>query len=123
MPFINSVRGSFGAQGKFTGGALKVLLSGTPVTPTISGGYTIYTLTGNNTGANLTKSYTIEGSKLVNYLVVGGGGGGGSCVAGGGGAGGYLSGTVLVSPSSTVSVGGYGERGSLGTQDRNSKRL
>jgi len=52
----------------------------------------------------------------ANYLIVGGGGGGGSRYGGGGGAGGFLSGTISLSPGTsytiTVGAGGAGNTNS-----------
>lgn len=60
-----------------------------------------------------TKSFTLNVTKggEVDYLIVGGGGGGGGIIAGGGGAGGYLTGSVAVTPQAytiTVGEGGLG---------------
>jgi hypothetical protein len=56
-----------------------------------------------------------SGSKLVDYMIIGGGGGGGT-LGGGGGAGGYLSGSITLSPGTySVVIGGGANGGAPGT--------
>lgn len=126
MPFISSIRGTFGPNGKRTprttemlqaihyGGKTGSQLS-TGGTITEAGGYRIHAFetTGNST---LTINYDTEDAE---YLIVAGGGGGGSgnlefCA--GAGAGGYRSGTIssLSSGSRTVTVGSAGNAANNG---------
>jgi hypothetical protein len=106
MPFISSVRGSYGAQGRF--GRKAVLGSGsTGGTITTAGGYRIHTFA-TTTRVGATYTFTPDASGVVEYLIVAGGGGGGRY--GGGGAGGLLSGTSTLSNqnySIVVGAGGY----------------
>jgi len=80
---------------------------------TTDGDYTVIKFTGSGT-------FTVTGSRIVNYMMVGGGGGGGggakcaSCwggPGGGGGAGGYLAGTINVTGSIAVVIGAGGTAG------------
>jgi hypothetical protein len=106
MPFISSVRGSYGPQGRF-GRALGLSLS-TGGTITTAGGYRIHTFT--TVGSS---TFEIGGSGTVEYLVVAGGGGGGVWVGSGAGAGGMRSGSLVVTPQTTtitVGAGGNGTR-------------
>ncbi len=104
MPFISSVRGSYGPQGRF-GRALGLILS-TGGTITTVGGYRIHTFTTIGTS-----TFTAGGAGSLEYLIIGGGGGGstgdsGNDGGGGGGAGGYLSGSATVSAQSySINVG------------------
>ncbi len=85
-------------------------------TVTISGEYRIHTFTSSGT-------LTAVSPGIVEYLVVGGGGGGGrgapdlAKVGGGGGAGGFLSGSMTISTSQTITVGAGGAGG--GGQGKN----
>ena len=105
MPFINSVRGSFGSQGRFNSirGALATSTGGTITT---SGVYRIHTFQYAQTGASFTPSAT----GTVEYLVVGGGAGGAQQHSGGGGAGGMRTGTLSVNSGQayTITVGNGG---------------
>jgi len=102
MPFVSSVRGTFGPQAKLRknfNSAMLNSISGGSVTT--AGGYRIhtYTTTGNST-------FTLPAGGLpVEYLVIGGGGGSGP-LSGGAGAGGFVTGTINVTQlTSTVTVG------------------
>ena len=57
--------------------------SATGGTVTTAGGYTIHSFTSSGT-------FSVTGSRSVEYIVIAGGGGGGGTYAGGGGAGGYF---------------------------------
>ena len=107
MPFISSVRGSYGAQGRFgkTGSPLSLSTGGTITT---AGGYRIHTFSLAASGTNFVPS----ASGTVEYLIIGGGGSGGNSfanntgTAGGGGAGGYRAGSTSVSSQNyAISVG------------------
>jgi len=87
MPFISSVRGSYGAQGRFgKRGAL-----GLGGTITTLGGYTIHSFT--QVGAS---TFTATSNGTIDVLLVAGGGAGGPSYGdqdtgkGGGGAGGVV---------------------------------
>ncbi len=102
MPFISSVRGSYGAQGRF--GRKKLLgATSTGGTITTSGAYRIHTFQRALNGT----SFTPDGEGVVEYLVVGGGAGGAQQHSGGGGAGGMLTGTLSVTGGTgyTITVG------------------
>lgn len=103
MPFINSVRGSFGSQGRFNRRPISLPTGGTI---TEAGGYRIHTFTTVGTSAFVTESPV-----TVQFLIVGGGGQGSNCdgSTGGGGAGGvvYSSGFSLPAGSHTVSVADF----------------
>lgn len=122
MPFVSSVRGTFGPisenRGVSNGAALSEFLRQDPNSPavptggtiTTAGGYRIHTFTtvGSSTFSTVNYGQTLS----VEYLVVAGGGGAGGEIAGGGGAGGYLSGTLTIpSSSQTITVGGGGAGG------------
>ena len=101
MPFISSVRGSYGAQGRF--GRRKLIgVGSTGGTITTAGGYRIHTFT--TTGAS---AFVADGPGTVEYLIIAGGGSGGP-LGGGGGAGGYLAGSTDVSAASYVTNVGSG---------------
>jgi hypothetical protein len=93
MPFISSVRGSFGPQGRF---GKKAIGPATYVSITSSGTYTI--------PSNIASEIPIE------VYVVGGGGGASYGYGGGGGGGGITFKSMLVTPSQVfnVTVGGGG---------------
>jgi len=104
MPFVSSVRGSFGAQSRLRGNVL-TLSTSTGGTITTVGGYRIhsFTTTGNST-------FTASGPGTVEYLIVASGASTaesqGNGRWGGGGAGGLLSGSSAVSAQNyTISVG------------------
>jgi len=100
MPFISSVRGSFGPQGRF-GRARGIGAGSTGGTITTVGGYRIHSFT--TVGAS---TFTADGSGTVEYMIIGGGGTSGTRHGGGGGAGGYLAGTIQVtSQSYSLNVG------------------
>ena len=84
MPFISSVRGSFGATGRQKGKPETLALS-TGGTVTTVGGYRIHAFYSIGTS-----TFNALGSGLVEYLIIGGGGTSGTRHGGGGGAGGYL---------------------------------
>jgi hypothetical protein len=114
MPFISSVRGSYGAQGRFG----RVLGLGTGATGgviTTSGSYRIHTFNRAQDGT----AFVPDGSGTVEALVLGGGGSGGGHHGGGGGAGGLAitsSFPVTVGTSYTISVG-VGGIGGLAVAD------
>jgi hypothetical protein len=114
MPFISSVRGSFGSQGRF--GRRPNL--GTGGTITTAGGYTIHTFLRADTGTNFVQSAVGN----IEYLVIAGGGGGGSLSGGGGGAGGYRTGTLSSHAAGTyaVTVGNGGSFGATSGKNHNS---
>ena len=82
MPFISSVRSSFGTQGRFNRRSLQGSTGGTITT---SGAYTVHTF---STAGTYT--FTAVGAGPVEYLIVAGGGGGATRHAGGGGGGGLV---------------------------------
>src|SRR5690348_16715520 len=88
-------------------------ITATGGTITTSGGRTIHSFTSSGT-------YQVtSNSGNVNYLVVAGGGGGGGANAGGGGggggAGGFLNGSLAVSPQAySITIGAGGATGSNG---------
>lgn len=115
MPFISTIRGTFGPQSENKGvsspGLFTELLrqspSGTTLptggTITTGGGYRIHTFT--TIGSS---TFSFPNPLSVEYLVIAGGGGGGWDVGGGGGAGGYLTGTTTTSGPVSISVGNGG---------------
>jgi hypothetical protein len=126
MPFVSSVRGSYGGQGQVFNRypfAVDGSTSSTGGTITTAGGYRIHTFTstGNTTFTLVSASvngtrYPLGGlntglSTNVEYLVVAGGGSGGrnANICSGGGAGGMRTGT-LSSPATsyTITVGSGG---------------
>ena len=111
MPFVSSVRGSYGAQARrrqslnfqnITGGTI-----------TTSGGYRIHTFT--STGNSTFDMSVLPDGQVtsVEYLVVAGGGGGGAgYYTGAGGAGGMRTGTLSTPATSyTITVGDGGVGG------------
>ena len=86
MPFVSSIRGSFGPQSPRPKRA-NGLAAATGGTITTAGGYRIHTFT-----AVGTSTFTADESGPVEYLVIAGGGGGGTQggEGGGGGAGGSI---------------------------------
>lgn len=104
MPFISSVRGSYGAQGRF-GRAGSPLLTSTGGTITTAGGYRIHTFT--TVGSS---TFTASGTGNIQLLVVAGGGGTGWDVGGGGGAGGlcYSDSYPVTSTGYNITVGNGG---------------
>ena len=102
MPFISSIRGNFGPQGRSgrRGGPLGASTGGTI---TNAGGYRIHAFY--TVG---TSTFTASGAGTVEYLIIAGGGGGGG-IGGGGGAGGYRTGSLSVtSQNYTIIVGNGG---------------
>jgi hypothetical protein len=97
MPFISSVRGNFGPQGKL--GRRLSLTGSTGGAITTAGGYTIHTFT---TAGNST--FVAAGAGDVEYLVIAGGGAGGASYGGGGGAGGYRTATGLAVTPGNIPV-------------------
>jgi hypothetical protein len=119
MPFVSSIRGTFGPasenRGVADGGQVAELLRQDPNSPglptggtiTTAGGYRIHTFT--DTG---TTSFNLNSISSLNveYLVVAGGGGS-APLGGGAGAGGYRTGTLngLDTPRTvTVGAGSFG---------------
>ena len=108
MPFVSSVRGSYGSQGKRRVQTGRMGAGTTGGTITTSGGYRIHTFTGAGT-STFTPDDAGQG---VEVLLVGGGGGGGSQVGGGGGGGGIMYTTAQTVTGQTYSVTvGAGGRG------------
>jgi hypothetical protein len=87
MPFVSSVRGSYGAQGRFG----KKGITATGGTVSAFGSYTIHAFT--QVGAS---TFTLNDTTLIDVLLVAGGGAGGPSYGdqdtgkGGGGAGGVV---------------------------------
>jgi hypothetical protein len=108
MPFVSSVRGSYGSQGKQKVQTGRIGLGTTGGTITTAGGYRIHTFT-----AVGTSTFTSDEAGNVEYLLVAGGGGGGGRRAGGGGAGGvlYSSSFIIGFGNNTVVVGAGGTAG------------
>lgn len=109
MPFISSLRGSFGPQGRF--GRSVDLAASTGGTITISGNYRYHTFMSVGNG-----TFVASAPGTLEVLVVAGGGGGRSGNAngnGGGGAGGlvYHSAKSISAGSYTVTVGSGGAHG------------
>lgn len=70
--------------------------------------YKVHTFTGDGT-------FTVTAGGLVEYLLVGGGAAGGSDIGGGGGAGGFLEGSLILTPGSyTIDVGAGGTNAGTG---------
>jgi len=116
MPFISSVRGSYGAQGRFGRRAIK----GLGGTITEAGGYTIHTFNFADSGT----AFTSGVAQSVEYLVIAGGASGGNSHGnqtggcGGGGAGGMLSGSLSVGAQAyTITVGAGGQRETRGASN------
>jgi len=99
MPFISSVRSSYGAQGRF-GARAGLLATSTGGTITTSGGYRIHTFQYAQTGT----AFVPSGTGTVEYLVVAGGAGGSQQHSGGGGAGGMRTGTLSVNSGQTYTI-------------------
>jgi hypothetical protein len=114
VPFISSVRGSYGSQGRFGRGKL----SATGGTITTAGGYTIHTFLAAQSGTAFVPTTT----GTVEYLVIGGGGAGGGRLGGGGGAGRFIEGSLDISGSQTITVGsgGIGNVTTIGNNGANS---
>jgi hypothetical protein len=113
MPFINSVRGTYGAQSS-TKNKIQALggTDSTGGTITTAGGYRIHTFT-----AVGTSTFTASGSGNVEILMVGGGGAAGY-YAGGGGAGEvlFISRAIISGAHSlTIGAGGIGSSGTYST--------
>ena len=100
MPIVSTVRGSFGPQGRFVGGA-RLGVGTTGGTITTAGGFRIHTF--NYTGS--TQTFTPDSAGLIDVLLVSGGGGGGGVVSGGGGGGGVLYATAVSVASQGYSIG------------------
>ena len=104
MPFISSVRGSYGPQ-RFLGKPPTSVITGGNITT--SGGYRIHTF--DTVGSDTLNLNSYSGFQLnVEYLVVAGGGAGSARHHGGGGAGGYRTGSLTISTPQSVSVGNGG---------------
>lgn len=119
MPFISSVRGTFGPQsenrGVGSGNAIPELLRQNPNSPslptggtiTVAGGYRIHTFLNTDTFSTVALGAPVT----VEYMVIGGGGAGGGRHGGGGGAGGLVLSTNALLPANsyTMTVGdGHG---------------
>lgn len=83
--------------------------SGTGGIISYDGNYVIHTFT----NATEAQTFTFDGTRPVDILLVGGGGGGGSCHGGGGGGGGVVvkSGVTLGAGSYTINIGAGGTAG------------
>lgn len=109
MPFINSMRGSYGTTGRIRHSLGRVGATTTGGSISTSGNFRIHTFqTGSQSGS--TFSFTPDSAGPVEILLVAGGGGGGGRRAGGGGAGGLIySSSVSVQPQAyTIQVGSGG---------------
>lgn len=115
MPFVSSVRGSFGATGRRRNRLNAITAAATGGSITTSGPYRIHTFTtGSASGGTYT--FTADYPGELEVLLVGGGGGGGNRRAGGGGAGGlvYVASTPISAGANTVVVGAGGSNGQNG---------
>lgn len=111
MPFINSVRGNFGAQGKLRNKMGKPGLGSTGGSISVSGGYRIHTFT--TIGAN---TFIPDEAGTVEVTLLGGGGGGSSGNgewANGGGGGGYLVANIFINGPVSLNVGRGGTEQTL----------
>jgi hypothetical protein len=116
MPFISSVRGSYGAQGRFG----RRIAKGLGGTITQAGGYTIHTFNFADSGT----AFTSGAGQTVEYLVIAGGASGGNSHGnqtggvGGGGAGGMVSGSLAIGAQAyTITVGAGGQRETRGANN------
>lgn len=107
MPFVSSVRGSYGSQSRLLRETGR-LTNATGGVITSAGGYRIHTFT-----AVGTSTFVADAQGTVEYLIIAGGGGGGQDVGGGGGAGGLLTGTAVAGVGNNTVV--VGDRGAGGT--------
>lgn len=118
MPFVSSVRGSYGLS-KRPFPNFNITSSNSAITGgsiTVAGGYRIHTFTTvGNDNFVVTPNESRNGTTInfpVEYLVIAGGGGGGAEIGGGGGAGGYRTGTIQATiGNNAVTVGGGGAGG------------
>lgn len=105
MPFISSIRGNFGPQGRLN----SRLFDPTEVTGgtiTTAGGYRIHTFLLANSGSTFSTLSAATAPVSLEYLVVAGGGGAAGGPAGGAGAGGMIVGSgSFESAAYTVTVG------------------
>lgn len=100
MPFISSVRGSYGPQGKLNSIDFDSSLV-TGGTITTAGGYRIHTFLLPQSNTNFDISFSGKTTPLnVEYLIIAGGGGTESGPEGGGGAGGMISGSANIAVAS-----------------------
>jgi hypothetical protein len=109
MPFLNTVRSTFGPLSRIQKSGLNGSTGGTITT---SGSYKIHTFTtSGTTTANYT--FTAVAAGNIEILVLGGGGGGAAAFAGGGGAGGavYSASYPITAGTHSVQVGGGGPGG------------
>jgi hypothetical protein len=119
MPFISSVRGSFGPAGRSR--RFRAVDQITGGTITTAGGYRIHTFT--NIGANtfnIAPGYTSGSGLTTEYTILAGGGSGSTSHGGGAGAGGavYVSSNSLLPGSYPITVGAGSPR-STSTAQRN----
>lgn len=105
MPFVSSVRGSYGVQSRRRGQNGRLGAGANGGTITVAGGFRIHAFT-----ATGTSTFSPDGPGNVEVLIVAGGGGGGSQVGGGGGAGGliYSSSIAVLEQNYSVVVGAGG---------------
>jgi hypothetical protein len=96
MPFISSVRSSYGSQGRFNT-RLRIGAGTTGGTITTAGGFRIHTFSSAGTF-----SFTPDGPGQIEFFMIGGGGSGGDGYSGGAGAGG-----AVYSASSTINAQTY----------------
>jgi hypothetical protein len=85
MPFVSSVRGSYGSQGKRRIQTGRIGLGTTGGTVVLSGGYRYHIFSSVGTS-----TFSPDSPGLIEALIIAGGGGGGSSFGGGGGAGGVV---------------------------------
>lgn len=117
MPFISSVRGSYGPLGKRKAQRANYPgLGSTGGTIVTAGGYRYHTFTSVGTS-----TFTPDLPGTVEVLIIGGGGGGGGgwnfTGPGGGGAGSVLYGTPFIGSATTVVVGAGGAGGTNNGQN------
>jgi len=118
MPFISSVRGSFGPQGRVRRNFSSAMLNNvTGGSITTAGGYRIHTF---STVGSFTFSTAAFGALDCEYTILAGGGGGSTSHGGGAGAGGavYVSGSLIPAGNYSIVVGAGSPR-STSTSQRN----
>jgi len=102
MPFVSSVRGSYGSQGKRRVQTGRLGIGATGGTTVIAGGYRYHTFTA--TGAS---TFVPDDAGSIEMLMVAGGGGGGASGAGAGGLL-YVSSAAVIAENIPVVVGAGG---------------
>ena len=117
MPFISTIRGSYGPQSGRAGRRANPLIASTGGTISEVGAFRIHTFS--STGAN---TFFASGNGNIEILLVaGGGGGGGGYQGGGGGAGGliYNSSLAITSGNKSLSIGAGGRGATFGSVNLN----